>query len=65
VLDEATSALDVENEERLYAQLKATSSTIVSVAHRSTLLKHHMHVLEVVGDGTWRLGQAKDYSTIE
>ena len=65
VLDEATSALDVENEERLYAQLKATSSTIVSVAHRSTLLKHHKHVLEVVGDGTWRLGQAKDYTTIE
>jgi putative ATP-binding cassette transporter len=65
VLDEATSALDVENEERLYAQLKATSSTIVSVAHRSTLLKHHKHVLEVVGDGTWRLGEAKDYTTIE
>jgi putative ATP-binding cassette transporter len=65
VLDEATSALDVENEEKLYAQLKATSSTIVSVAHRSTLLKHHEHVLEVVGDGTWRWGQAKDYTTIE
>jgi putative ATP-binding cassette transporter len=65
VLDEATSALDVENEERLYAQLKATSSTIVSVAHRSTLIKHHKHVLEVVGDGTWRLGEAKDYTTIE
>jgi len=65
VLDEATSALDVENEERLYAQLKATSCTIVSVAHRSTLIRHHKHVLEVVGDGTWRLGQAKDYTTIE
>jgi putative ATP-binding cassette transporter len=65
VLDEATSALDVENEERLYAQLRATSCTIVSVAHRSSLLKHHKHVLEVVGDGTWRLGQAKDYTTIE
>jgi len=65
VLDEATSALDVNNEETLYAHLKATSSTIVSVAHRSTLLKHHKHVLEVVGDGTWRLGQAKDYTTIE
>jgi vitamin B12/bleomycin/antimicrobial peptide transport system ATP-binding/permease protein len=65
ILDEATSALDVENEERLYAQLKATSSTIVSVAHRSTLIKHHKHVLEVVGDGTWHLGQAKDYTTIE
>ena len=65
VLDEATSALDVENEERLYAQLRTTSCTVVSVAHRSTLLKHHKHVLEVVGDGTWRLGQAKDYTSIE
>jgi putative ATP-binding cassette transporter len=65
VLDEATSALDVQNEETLYAQLMSTSSTIVSVAHRSTLLKHHKHVLEVVGDGTWHLGQAKDYTTIE
>ena len=65
VLDEATSALDVKNEETLYAQLKATSSTIVSVAHRSSLIKHHKHVLEVVGDGTWHLGQAKDYTTIE
>jgi len=65
VLDEATSALDVKNEETLYAQLKATSSTIVSVAHRPSLIKHHKHVLEVVGDGTWHLGQAKDYTTLE
>ena len=65
VLDEATSALDVDNEEKLYAQLKATSVTIVSVAHRSSLIKHHKHVLEVVGDGTWHLGQARDYTTIE
>jgi putative ATP-binding cassette transporter len=65
VLDEATSALDVENEERLYVQLKATSSTVVSVAHRSTLLKYHKHVLEVVGNGTWHLRQAKHYTSIE
>jgi len=36
VLDEATSALDEENEERLYLQLRATSSSLVSVSHRST-----------------------------
>jgi ABC-type uncharacterized transport system, permease and ATPase components len=65
VLDEATSALDIENEERLYVQLKATSSTVVSVAHRSTLLKYHKHVLEVVGNGTWHLRQAKDYTSIK
>ena len=65
VLDEATSALDMKNEETLYAQLKTTSSTIISVAHRSSLIKHHKHILEVVGDGTWLLGQAKDYTRIE
>ncbi|HEX7587513.1 MAG TPA: ABC transporter ATP-binding protein/permease [Anaerolineae bacterium] len=65
VLDEATSALDVENEERLYVQLNATSSTVVSVAHRSSLLKYHKHVLEVVGNGSWHLRQAKDYTSIE
>lgn len=65
VLDEATSALDIENEERLYVELKATSSTVVSVAHRSTLLKYHEHVLEVVGNGTWRLHRAQDYTSIE
>ncbi len=65
VLDEATSALDEENEERLYLQLRATSSSLVSVSHRSTLLKHHKQVLEVAGDGTWHLRQAKGYTLIE
>jgi ABC-type uncharacterized transport system fused permease/ATPase subunit len=48
-----------------FPQLKTTSCTIVSVAHRSTLIKHHKHILEVVGDGAWHLGQAKDYTSIE
>jgi len=65
VLDEATSALDVENEQRLYLQLKATSSTLISVAHRSTLLKHHKQVLEITGDGSWNLSQAEDYKIVE
>jgi putative ATP-binding cassette transporter len=65
VLDEATSALDIENEERLYRQLKDTSSTLVSVAHRSTLLKYHKQVLEVAGDGTWQLRAAEGYSISE
>jgi len=46
-------------------ELKGTSCTVVSVAHRSSLLKYHKHVLEVVGDGSWRLRQAKDYTSIE
>jgi putative ATP-binding cassette transporter len=65
VLDEATSALDSENEERVYLQLKATPSTLISVAHHSRLLKYHKYVLEVAGDGTWQVRLAKDYTSIE
>ncbi|MGO4766272.1 ABC transporter ATP-binding protein/permease [Cupriavidus sp. 2KB_3] len=38
MLDEATSALDIGNEEDLYSQLCSTSTTLVSVSHRPTLL---------------------------
>jgi vitamin B12/bleomycin/antimicrobial peptide transport system ATP-binding/permease protein len=55
VLDEATSALDVENEAKLYAALRSTSTTLISVTHHPSLLKYHSQVLELVGDGSWRL----------
>ncbi|MBE0591976.1 MAG: ABC transporter ATP-binding protein/permease [Gemmatimonadales bacterium] len=61
MLDEATSALDVGNEERLYRELAATSTTPVSVSHRPALLKYHRQVLELTGDGNWRLHRADDY----
>jgi putative ATP-binding cassette transporter len=62
VLDEATSALDIGNEERLYRQLKATATTMVSVSHHSTILKYHHQVLELNGDGTWKLHDAENYN---
>ncbi|RPH58756.1 MAG: ATP-binding cassette domain-containing protein, partial [Burkholderiales bacterium] len=61
MLDEATSALDVGNEEGLYRELAATSTTPVSVSHRPALLKFHRQVLELTGDGNWRLHRADDY----
>jgi putative ATP-binding cassette transporter len=61
MLDEATSALDIRNEERIYKQLKATSTTLVSVSHHPTILKYHEHVLELTGDGGWKLQPARDY----
>ncbi|MFC5302535.1 ABC transporter ATP-binding protein/permease [Azospira restricta] len=61
ILDEATSALDVPNEERLYRQLVAGRTTLVSVGHRASVLKYHTQVLELVGDGSWKLYSAKDY----
>jgi vitamin B12/bleomycin/antimicrobial peptide transport system ATP-binding/permease protein len=61
ILDEATSALDVKNEERLYGLLKTSGTTVISVGHRPTLVKHHDRVLELKGDGGWRVIAAADY----
>ena len=61
MLDEATSALDLANEEALYRQLQGTTTTVVSVSHRSTILKYHEHVLELDGKGAWQLHSAKGY----
>lgn len=61
ILDEATSALDIANEESLYEQLAATSTTLVSVGHRPSILKYHQQVLALSGDGDWKLYAAVDY----
>jgi putative ATP-binding cassette transporter len=57
-LDEATSALDVRNETHLYTLLKKAGTTYVSVGHRPTLIGHHDYVLELKGEGRWRLVSA-------
>jgi putative ATP-binding cassette transporter len=61
ILDEATSALDLDNEQHLYEQLQATKTTFVSVGHRVSLVKYHQQVLELLGDGSWRLVSAEEY----
>lgn len=61
ILDEATSALDATNESHLYRQLQHTSTTLVSVGHRPTILQYHQQVLELTGDGQWRVHRAADY----
>ena len=61
ILDEATSALDSANEEMLYEQLIASETTLVSVGHRSTILKYHKYVLELTGNGEWLRHLAKGY----
>jgi putative ATP-binding cassette transporter len=61
MLDEATSALDAANEESLYRQLAATQTTLVSVAHRASVLKYHRQVLELCGEGEWQLHPAEGY----
>ncbi|KTD19318.1 ABC transporter [Legionella lansingensis] len=45
-LDEATSSLDEESEEHVYRAIKELkSTTIVSIAHRSTVEKHHSKII--------------------
>jgi putative ATP-binding cassette transporter len=58
VLDEATSALDDANERRLYDQLRAMGTTLISVGHRRSLLDYHERLLTIVGDGSWTLSES-------
>ncbi|QEY32987.1 ABC transporter ATP-binding protein/permease [Synechococcus sp. RSCCF101] len=61
VLDEATSALDVATERHLYGLLRQREMAFISVGHRPTLVSFHHTVLELVGDGGWRLLPAASY----
>lgn len=53
ILDEATSALDSANEAHLYELITASGIAVVSVAHRTQLIQHHDHVLELRQGGGW------------
>jgi putative ATP-binding cassette transporter len=61
ILDEATSALDSGNEASLYARLRDSGTTLVSIAHRAAVLRHHTHVLRLEGDGAWEVHEASGY----
>ncbi|WP_312548326.1 ABC transporter ATP-binding protein/permease [Massilia sp.] len=61
ILDEATSALDSANEAALYARLRANGTTLISIAHRAAVLRHHTHVLRLMGDGVWEMHDAGAY----
>jgi putative ATP-binding cassette transporter len=56
-LDEASSALDDGLEHAMYRLLHESlpAATLVSVGHRSSLLGLHTRVLELLGEGKWRL----------
>ncbi len=58
ILDEATSALDGPNETQLYRELQTGGTTYISVGHRPSLLAFHERVLELQGEGNWRLRAA-------
>ena len=54
-LDEATSALDPANEEILYGCLASAGISVVSVGDRLRLSRYHHKMLELLGNGDWRL----------
>ncbi|MFM8543660.1 MAG: ABC transporter ATP-binding protein/permease [Vulcanococcus sp.] len=62
VLDEATSALDVGTEKHLYQLLVQREMAFVSVGHRPTLTAFHDTVLELDGQGGWKLQPAASYT---
>jgi putative ATP-binding cassette transporter len=64
VLDEATSALDVGTERHLYDLLSQRDMAFISVGHRPTLVSFHDMVLELTGDGGWRLIPAASYDFV-
>jgi len=58
-LDEATSAMDLANEEIVYNCLASARINVVSVGQRTSLMKYHDQVLELLGDGSWRIGASE------
>ncbi|MGP1628826.1 MAG: ABC transporter ATP-binding protein/permease [Giesbergeria sp.] len=62
ILDEATSALDSANETSLYQRLRESGVTLVSIAHRHSVLQHHSHVLEFKEGGAWQLHAAATFN---
>ncbi len=61
-LDEATSAVDVDTEAHLYGLLVAAGVTVVSVAHRTTVIGFHDFVLDLREDG-WSFRQQNPLNT--
>ena len=61
ILDEATSALDSGNEASLYGRLRDNGTTLISIAHRPAVLRHHTHVLHLTGGGAWEVHDAAGY----
>jgi putative ATP-binding cassette transporter len=60
-LDEATSALDPGLEYALYHLMRTElpECVVVSVSHRPTIEQHHEQMLELLGEGQWRLGRVE------
>lgn len=61
VIDEASASLEAENEKLLYQLLTTIGATFVSAGNGNALVKYHTQVLELAGDGSWKLFPASEY----
>ena len=62
ILDEATSALDIETEKYLYSLLIKRELSLISVGHRPSLKDFHENILELNGQGDWKLLTSDKYN---
>lgn len=51
ILDECSSAVDVDVEQKLYDECRALGITLITIAHRRSVWKHHNWVLRFDGNG--------------
>lgn len=61
IIDEAAAALEAENEKLLYTALGSIGSTYITAGNGTVLAKYHSQVLELNGDGTWKIIPASEY----
>ncbi|GIQ91155.1 hypothetical protein KIPB_014278, partial [Kipferlia bialata] len=54
VMDESTAALPIDIEESILSECVSRGITLLSVAHRPTVFKHHRYNLHVTKEG-WEL----------
>ncbi|MES2320687.1 MAG: hypothetical protein V4633_00315 [Pseudomonadota bacterium] len=41
--------------------MRESGATLISIAHRPAVLRHHTHVLHLLGEGAWKLHEAGAY----
>lgn len=61
IMDESTSALNVELEARCLSACKSRGITLISVGHRPSLMEYHETLLNLTGNGGYKLSEIGDH----
>lgn len=57
ILDECTSAVSIDVEGHMYAYMKQSGITLITVSHRQTVWKFHDYLLSFKGDKQFEFGK--------